>query len=97
MLKYKNIGLLQSTYVVVLYWYPADLELLCQLVLFILCTIDVCITVFLQKIWHILFFDTPSLKYIKLPLISAKQGNSLNSCVLVYKCTGDFGTGIAKV
>ena len=35
------IGLLQSTYVVILYWYPAGLELLRQFVVFILCPIDV--------------------------------------------------------
>ena len=41
LLKYMIIGLLQSTYVVILYWYPAGLELLCQFVVFILCPIDV--------------------------------------------------------
>ena len=35
------IGLLQTTYVVVLYWYPAGLELLRQFVMFIMCPIDV--------------------------------------------------------
>ena len=41
LLKYMIIGLLQPTYAVVLYWYPAGLELLRQFVVFILCAIDV--------------------------------------------------------